>query len=113
MLVFCEFLSGFAKISKSNEISILRIHSKPDRNSQKLSVCPAHFSATSDVTYIRHINPLRENRDNVVEDLSDRLRQKFPLQYSFLSKDLQFEVEVNSQDEVIYFSDIFKAWGLG
>ena len=113
MLVFCEFLSGFAKISKSNENSILRSHSKPDRNSQKLSVCPAHFSATSDVTYIRHINPLRENRDNVVEDLSDRLRQKFPLQYSFLSKDLQFEVEVNSQDEVINFSDVFKAWGLG
>ena len=87
-------------MSKSNEISILRIHSKSDRNSQKLSVCSSHFSTTSDVTYIRHINPLRENRDNVVEDLSDRLRQKFPLQYSFLSKDLQFEVEVNSQDEV-------------
>ena len=41
-----------------------------------------------------------KDRYNVVEDLSDRLKQKFPLQYSFLSKDLQFEVEVNSQDEV-------------
>ena len=47
-----------------------------------------------------------KDRYNVVEDLSDRLRQKFPLQYIFLSKDLQFEVEVNSQDEVIFLSKL-------
>merc|ERR1712012_1472812 len=60
-----------------------------------------NFSSTSDVTYIRHINPLRENRDIVVENLSERLKQKFPVQYSFLSKDLQFDVDVSSQNEIL------------
>ena len=48
-----------------------------------------------------------KDRYNLVEDLSERLRQKFPLQYSFLRKDLQFEVKVNSRDEVIYFFIMF------
>ena len=59
--VFCEFLSGFAWILNREELStflifnynfcqnvksfsefhVLRIHTKPDRNSQKLTVCSA------------------------------------------------------------------------
>ena len=66
---------------------------------------PAQYFSSSgtDVTCVRHINPLRENRDNVVEDLSDKLRQKSPGQYSFLSKDLQFETEFESKNEVSFY----------
>ena len=60
-----------------------------------------YFSSSGpDVTHLRHINPLRENRDNIVEELSDKLRQRFPGQYSFLSKNLQFEANAEAQNEV-------------
>ena len=80
--------------------SLCRILHKPRVVSLR-SGSKCYFSSSGpDVTHLRHINPLRENRDNIVEELSDKLRQRFPDQYSFLSKNLQFEADAESQNEV-------------
>ena len=80
--------------------SLCRILHKPRVVSLR-SASKCYFSSSGpDVTHLRHINPLRENRDNIVEELSDKLRQRFPDQYSFLSKNLQFEADAESQNEV-------------
>ena len=73
------------------------------------SASKCYFSSSGpDVTHLRHINPLRENRDNIVEELSDKLRQRYPDQYSFLTKNLQFETDAESQNEVGKI--ILKSW---
>ena len=80
--------------------SLCRILHKPRVVSLR-STSKCYFSSSGpDVTHLRHINPLRENRDNIVDELSDKLRQRFPVQYSFLSKNLQFEADAESQNEV-------------
>ena len=52
-----------------------------DRN-----ICVKHFSRTSffEGNCIRHVNPLYENRDGVVENLYESLTKKLPERYSFL-----------------------------
>lgn len=93
-------------------------HFKLARLIRSTRICRKYLSSSIDVTLMRHVNPVREHRDTLVENLCEKLHLEMPDKYSFLSKKPRDDQDVRNllshmssqPDDKSLSLSIFESW---